>query len=303
MKENKIRDGEIGFHDTHIGIWEETVNEKDFKQVYDKIIRHLRNRGFKVFRCPNAKKHYRCISKTIHKGGLNQLELAMRMSGRHIEVEFFQNLNVDNSNGGQYDFDKFDRMPYLMQRRFIVEAAHLIDMLVNQFGYQLGKKLLYAPEGSTTAKRIIEAISGIHSTKNPLESFNDGWDAKRFERDENGWPVPKEFDYGCNKDREGVPLRNGMTRYFRDRNGYLRRAVIYTNMNSMWHVIYGHGRTDHTYLSCGELFSLQPTDRFGRWFYGERRTRILEPLKAKAIKEENFEKAAIIRDILKQEAA
>lgn len=293
-----IRDGEIALHDTHIGIWEEVVNEDDYKQVYDKIIRHFRSRGFKVFRCPEAKKHYRCISHKTHKGRIGDLELGMRLRGRHIEVEFFQNINRENPNGGQYDFDKFNRMPYLMQKKFVVEASHLIDMLIEAFGYRFGKKLSYSPDGAKTSQRIVDAIRGIHATKDPLLDFNNRWTPTRFKRDESGWPIPSEFDYGYNKDREGIPLRNGMVRYFRDRKGYLRRAVVYTNMNSMWHAVYGPGWTDHTYLSCNRLFSLQPTDKFGRWFSCEQRKRKQEKVLKKAIAEMNFEKAAILRDLI-----
>ena len=66
----------------------------------------------------------------------------------------------------------------------------------------------------------------------------------------------------------------------------------------MWHVIYGPGRTDHTYLSSWELFSLNPNDRFGRWFFDDYRRKTQEKALKQAIDEMNFEKAAVLRNLI-----
>lgn len=292
------REGEIRLYNTNIGIWENDVDEKDYKQVYDEMIRHLRNRDFKVFRCPFAKKHYKCLSATRHRGVFNHLEFKMSLCGRHIEIEFFQNINKSNPNGGEYDFDKFFRMSYLMQKKFIIESAHLIKMLVEKFGYTLDKKLTYVKDKDGYRKRVINAINGIHPTRYPLKRFNDMWNEDRFVRDESGWPLVSEYSHGGNKDRDGNDCRNGQTKYFRDRSGYLKRAIIYTNMNAMWQTIYGPGKKDNNYLHARELFTLQSTDRFGRWFSDEQRIDKQKKMLKKSVKLMDFEKAAILRDLI-----
>jgi hypothetical protein len=294
------REGHIHLHETSIGIWEENVNETSFRTVYQAVVRHLMARGFRTVIDPNVKKNYPELAQYRHVAKKGLLEAHMGMSGRHIEVEFFQNVNIENSNGGRYDFNKFQRMPYLVRKQFIIEAGKLLDSLIARFEYVWDGNTV---QGNTTSEIIINTQLGINPSQEPLRHFNDRWASNRFTRDETGWPIAKEYDHGSNKDREGIHLRNGMFRYYRDRYGYLKRGLIYTNMNTMWHIIYGPGRNDSTWVSCHELFTLQPGDPRGRHFSESKRRSILDRELNRAIKDQRFEQAAILRDLLKLQLA
>jgi len=288
------RNGHLSIHDTSISVWEEHVDADEMKfHVYGPLIRFLRDRGFKVHRDPEAKRRWRCISQTKHIGALGDLEVYVDLSGRCLKVEFFQNLSFENRNGGRYDFDKFKRMPYLMKKRFLLEVSAILTHLVGEHGYSFGKKLA----GVTPAK-VLESIRGASRVQNPLRGFNDKWGSNRFKRDETGWPVPAEYDYGYNKDREGISLRNGMKRWFRGYDGYLKFGTIYTNMGERWQVIYGPGRNDTTWVSSGELFTLQTDDCRRRSFPESTRKKKLTAALDKAVREMRFERAASIRDAL-----
>jgi len=288
------RNGMLSIHDTSINVWEEQVNEEDMmRQVYSPLIRFLRTRGFLIRRDPYIMKHFRILSQRHHAGRIDDLEVKVELSGRCLKVEFFQNLNFENSNGGQYDFDKFKKMPYLMQKRFALEASAIMAHLSSHHRYSLSKNVI-----GISPFDIISSIRGFSRAQEPLRGFNDTWGADRFERDETGWPVSSSYDHGYNKDREGIPLRNGMQRWFRGRDGYLRFGIIYTNMNEMWQIVYGPGRNDTTWASGRELFSLQPEDCRRRYFHKETRERKLSVALEKAVKEMSYERAAAMREAL-----
>lgn len=288
------RNGTLNLHDTSVMVWEENVDEKEMhKAVYAPLIKLLRSLGFSIYRDPETIKYYRCLSWNRHSGRKGDLEVRVKLSGRCFKIEFFQNLNFENKNGGRYDFDKFEKMPYLMKKRFLIEASTIISYLHQAHGYQYGKNL----EGDSVS-HIIKALRGINRATEALKGFNDQWGAGRFKRDETGWPEVSEYDYGSNKDREGINLRNGMTRWIRDRKGYLKRGVIYTNMNQMWQIIYGPGGGDTTWVSGRDLFTLQPNDCRRRYFPTEHRKSKLEKQLSLAINVMNFERAAVIRDLI-----
>lgn len=128
------------------------------------------------------------------------------------------------------------------------------------------------------------------AAENPLRQFNERWGADRFVRDETGWPAFSEYsDYGRNLDRDKRPLRNGETRYFRDYHGHLQRGTVYTNMNSMWMVVYGGSVT---YVGGWELFSCERPDLEPRRVVSNGAERLRAVFDA-AVKAEDF--AAVAR--------
>lgn len=283
-----MRNGTLSHHDTTLGVWEEHVDQDNLcQEVYGPLVRYFRDRGFLIHRDPDTKRNYPSISRYYHRGRKGDLEIKTQISGRHIELKFFQNVNHENPCGGEYDFDQYQKMPYLIKKQWIKEATAVLAWLETTYGYQ------------GLPQSLMEELRGIHVSREPLRAFNKGWTPTRFKRGEDGWPVSSEYDHGGNVDREGVHLRNGMWRWYRDRyTGYLRSGTIYTNMNTMWLLIYGPGREDHTYVPSWELFTLQPTDKRRRCIPASVREARLTRLLKKAVDEMHYERAAILRDVL-----
>jgi hypothetical protein len=277
---------------------EEHVNEPDFMHVLTSIVKHLRKRGFRVTQDPKVKKRWPDIAKWHYYGRKHDLEVEIGLCGRSLDIKFFQNLVYENRNGGQYDFNKYAKMPYLMRLQFLNEAVKLVDMLLSAYQYDLSSRLQY--RGGTTLDRVKGAVIGLNVTDDPLRYFNDKWEANRFRRDETGWPVSEEYQNPHNTDREGVLLSNGMTRYYRDHKGYLRRAVIWTNMNSRWYVVCNR---EWTCVSSWELFTPQPGETWRKCVSKEIRQRRISGLLKYAVKEMAFEQAAVYRDLLQEAAA
>lgn len=289
------REGEVLLvSGTHIGVWEKRVDEKGMKQVLHGLLGHLRGRGWCVERDPETLKHHPTIAAFYWYGRKGDLELSARLCGLNPEVDLYQNLQFENPNGGRYDFDKFERMPRHLRLPCVVELAAIVRSLVAKHGYALCKGFHLTPPAMPLLLRVLRACEGDsrpgHAAENPLGAFNGVWGADRFVRDETGWPALCEYDrYGQILDRDKRPLRNGETRYLRDRNGRLQRGVIRPAMNGMWTVVCG-GSTAHA--SSSDLFSCERPDLERRRAKPGGVDR-LRAVFAAAVKAEDF--AAVIR--------
>lgn len=241
------REGTFRLHDTGLFATEETVDKSGMLEVLHSVVGRLTFRGWRVTRDPDVEAHYKSLGPDHRYARKGDLELKIAVRGRCFEAQFFQNLNVENRNGGQYDFQKYARMPRTMQLLCIVEVRALVVKL-QELGYRLENVR------SDGLLDIREALVG-RSRWGALDDFDQAWDGEferktgrhRFERDATGWPTAKEI--GTHVDRDGVPIVNGEVRYVRH-NGRLMRGVVRPNMNGMWFVGDFACVSSHEVLSC-----------------------------------------------------
>jgi hypothetical protein len=245
--------GTINFFDTHIGAWEENVDELAIRQRFRSVIARLRDhRGFRFSQDQSVPK---LIRSRYYLGRKGDLELHAECVGRTFKIEFFQNLNVENRNGGRYDYGKFQRMPRTMQLACVVEMSHVLRKLI-ELGYVLeGRR-----QGITSAALlpVLRHAQGRTDEGDPLAEFNRGWNFEsdwdrggRFERDASGWPTLASVSCGLPAvDRDGKQIASGETRYCRQR-GRMFRGVVRPAPNGQWLVL-SHGRSAHVYSK--ELF-------------------------------------------------
>lgn len=232
------RAGSTNIFETHFGLWEEDVDEPGMRLVFHAMLDHLRSRGWHVEQDPRTLEHFPTLADWRWVGHKGDLRMHAKTNGRASQIDFYQEIHVENPNGGRYDFDKFNRMPRTMQLQCVVEMTALARKALS-LGYTLGNDMREA----TLMRDVLRAARRDHYGDPPLVQFNRTWQADRFKRDEIGWPTVAEYDRGGrNWDRDHVPLRNGETRYFRQR-GRLLRGVVYTNMGNMWMVVLGGGVT------------------------------------------------------------
>ena len=297
--------GTFNFYDTTLGIWEKPTN---LDGVYDEGFRRevltplrlfLRGRGWTVEHDPDGLKHYQCIAKYMWVAHYGHLQLKLQQGGRHIEMAFWQDVVVEHPNGGQYDSNRFDKMPYLIRLRWIVEVRALLEYLRSTHGYAMPE----LAKGPTLELQIARTARYGHKTRpteHPLGAFNDSWDGEwdkkrgthRFERDETGWPSEKELrSWSYNG------ITPGCVRYWVEYHGHVLRGRAYPNMNGMCVFVYGPGMLDYTQCGAGELFV--PGDRESLKKMKEYRAiPALKRKLAEAVKAEHFEKAIIFRDLL-----
>lgn len=238
--------GTINFHGTHISAWEEKkpdafIDSAVYERFRSLLARLRDHRGFRVRQDQSVSKR---IRRGYYLGRKGDLEFCANAAGRMFEVEFFQNVNVENPHGGRHDYAKFARMPRTMQLACAVEMSHVLRKLL-EMGYVLeGRR-----QGITSAELlpVLRHVQGRTDEDDPLAQFNRGWNSPgdwerggRFERDESGWPTVASVSGGMYPDRDGLPIVSGSTMYCR-RHGRLFRGIARPAPNGTWHLI-SHGR-------------------------------------------------------------
>lgn len=201
--------------------------------------------GFYVSEDKEMKKKFPSLSETNRVGGFDDLRFKAQYAPNIFKIEFYQDVFHENPHGGFYDFDKYGKMPYLIQKRY----DWTMEKLLNYF-----EKCGYSIEfGRNTCKGAAFIVNDyIRSWHHPQENwfFLKAVDGQTAEYVIQG------------TDRDGNTLRNGETKYFRDWSGYLLRGRVYHNINNMWWVLLADGQVRN--VACFDLFDLKETDFRGR---------------------------------------
>lgn len=202
--------------------------------------------GFYVSEDKEIKKNFPSLNETHRAGGFDDLRFKAQYAPIRFEIEFYQDVFHVNSHGGFYDFDKYKKMPYLIQKRYDWTLEKLLEYF-EKCGYSIE-----FPENTCKGDAFI-IRDYIRSRHHPQENWFSlkAVDGQTAEHEMNG------------TDRDGKILRNGETKYFRDRSGYLLRGKAYHNINNMWWVLLADGQVKN--VACFDLFDLKETDFRGRW--------------------------------------
>ncbi len=281
------RVGEIRRHDSSVSVWEDAVDEQRMREeVMVPMLRLLKRRGWKVTADPMTLKHYRSISRDTRHCRRGDLELMVRLGGRHLEMTFFQNVaNVRNPNGGRYDFDKLAQMPYRLRLATILEVARLTAFLVARHGYRIQPlEMTYAdlgPGGATATAWIENEYARSCHTDKAL-----------------GRPAFCNLDN--RRSADGDLLDQGMTVWVRSadregKRGWLRGAAYYC-LNNMWRVVTGPYSV-RTYGSF-EIHVRPPLNLRDRRADARTRRAALERQLQNAVDRLDFSRAARLRQVL-----
>lgn len=281
-------------------------------KTFNRLLRVLRGKGFTVGRdpwfnkFPSQAKFHRLVSTSTPHG---ELYATCEAGQNGCTIEFFQEVNHDNRNGGRFDFDKRKKMPYLIRKKFEGALKSMTSDLIAR-GFILDQKI----DTATCALAVAHRLNVVEGKAAPLSAsdlsaaaltfFNDKWDGvyersrgtHRFHRDASGWPSERELtSYGSgNRDRDGHLIGHGETRLFRDRRGYIARGRVYGGINGMWMTVYGPGEHDVTHLSSKELFSGDPRLMPRRL----KKPKSLTVALAEAVERQDFERAIVLRDLI-----
>ncbi len=242
--------------------------EQDSHDTYEALRVLLKTSGFSFHRNPETVKHYRCIAHLHHHGQRGSLEFQSEIFPVGFEIKFYQNLVHENRSGGQYDFDKRAKMPYLIGLRFEWIKRRIVDILTER-GYTCADKP--APKS---------ALEAVMRERDELEAFQGKGFYERPMPDYNG------------RDQDGRMLEDGAVRYFRTFNGHLLRGTVYHHINNMWWVVVN--RDEHHNIANFELFTYDPAKHPRKAYPGDSRKRLNAAL-GQAVKAENFERAAAIK--------
>lgn len=208
--------------------------------LWEALLAELGRHGFYVSEDKDIKKRYPGLSKNRRYGRFDSLEFKTERYPLGFRMTFFQNVNFANQHGGYYDFDKREKMPYLVGKRF-EWTVNIISNFFEQAG---------VVNKSEPLCRFAEDKIKLDFVK----SFHHPQKNMRFELSE----LDGETTDGVNgTDSNGKTIHNGDIKYFRDYSGYLQRGKVYHNINNMWWVITDKCTIRNVCASC--LFDI-PTD-------------------------------------------
>ena len=182
-----------------------------------RIFNMMRDYGFEI--CNDME-----VSKILRKdhfvGVKGDLKFKASRCPKGFKIEFYQELVTENSNGGYYDFNKFQKMPYLINKRYTLTVNRISSFLL-EFAQNKTK-----PDCRTAEEKVKYAY--VQSWRHPQKSMD-------FDLSElNGTTCKESYN---NTDRDGKTIFNGNLKYFRDHKGYLNRGIVYHDLNNMWWVI------------------------------------------------------------------
>ncbi|KYG95725.1 hypothetical protein ABEW24_24055 [Paenibacillus jamilae] len=216
--------------DKDFSIWNTSIAVRGDKEIshptFLRMLDMMRNRGFVVGSDPRIDRDYPILSKDRFAGNKGELLFVGEKYNCGAKLEFYQEINVENPNGGRYDFNKFEMMPYLLQKRFLVEVRYMEQFLLEE-GFTCDSE----PVLKTSYDKV------FHELNSPSRH----------------WSSENLPDYNA-LDKDGIRINNGEVKYFRGRKGTLMRGTVYHNINNMWWVIVN--KDHYTNLAAFELFNL-----------------------------------------------
>lgn len=239
-------------HDTTISFINRTDRAPDgiqYKYKYRhygyfyQLINMLGAEGFSVQKDPDVEE---IIRNDYWIGKRGDLEFLAEKYPNGFKIEFFQNVVYVNPNGGRYDFDKFQKMPYMIRLRYKKYMNQLIRLL---------KSLDDVQDATSRSPKLAEEWIKCR--------YAEEWHHKQKDTNFDLRSLDGQTQPNYNGlDRDKKQLHNGEIKYFRHYNGYLFRGRIYHNCNNMWWVIVDKYTVKN--VASFELFDLGPNDKRGR---------------------------------------
>lgn len=295
------REGRVSFGDASLSVWEEGLAnaraagglkaaeewERQFKKdVFLRIVQLLNRLGWTCKVPQEYMEQYSLdFARNRRECSKGDLRGWLDLSGRHIEFEMWQGVNTPTrpDRGGRYESNKEAVAPYLLRLEMFRTRNRIRDYLCNVFsGYQFDQKhysIYRKPLQQTAMERI-------------QQHYVESW---HFKGDWQAYLAKERWMDGNRKSADGVLLEHGQRVWLADRKGRIVTGIAYYNINNMWWVWLG--KYDYTNEACFNLYANLP-ENFRAKRNGRLRRSRLETLLAKAAKEMNFERAAVLRDIL-----
>jgi len=296
------REGVIRFGDANFVITEEGISDarkqggrkgeqewshKFKSDVFKRIIQTLNRLGWEC-KIPDEYIEQYSLSFAINHRECSKGDLKgfLDLSGRCIEFQMWQGVNTPtrSDHGGKYESNKEECAPYLLRMEMYRTRNKIRDYLCNVFtGYSFdaesnsGRSAKVGPQALTA----MEWLSGCY--KSSWHFKGDNWDEYKKQLGRN------------RESADGVMLEHGQRVWFFDYKGRLSTGAAYYNINNMWWII--SGKYSHTNKACFEIYTSLPDNPRTKRNDRRRRSRLESELSS-AIGKMNFERAAILRDIL-----
>lgn len=211
--------------------------------ILHKLLNFMKSRGWHI---EHDKETHRCIRQDYWNGKKKDLEFRLHRYPKGFLFNFFQNIVYENPHGGRHDFDKFEKMPYLIKLMYLNETRHMKAFLE---GLGINNLVDVTPTKYRSAEEKIKH-DYVECWHHPQKDMNFSLS------DLDGTTCEYGFN---NTDRDGKTIYNGQVKYFRHYwHGRLMRGKVYHNINNMWWVILND--YEYTNVAAFQLFDATPED-------------------------------------------
>ena len=174
--------------------------------VYQSCLKELKRIGFKITKHPRIEEHYKILSPRHRYGVWKGLEVNIEIFPRGFKFEFYQNVNTgDRQKGdGEYFFDKYQLMDYIMSKRYELRVSKLIYTIINKC--------------NASVKHIDEPVSAVEAILNHCQGNH--WKSGNPVTLEDIDSTVRDYDRQRNStDRDKKLIVSGNVKYFRDSSG------------------------------------------------------------------------------------
>lgn len=272
-KETSIKkEGTIFFSEDTVSV--STKNPEGNRDLFLSLMKYLKKIGFVVSNDKNIK--YKSLNNYFKHGQWKELEFDANYYPAGLDIKFYQNAYPGERGPGQgkYEFDKKEKMPFLLKKRLEFTISKLVAFLKSDT-FSLKEKEFSLVDGHGRANLDDPSLT-IYDKIKRIKSINYSAD--------NG----SGFNF---IDKNNKKIINGDIKFFYDYDGYLRKGEAYLNLNNMWWIL-----TKDNYFNKAsyELF-----DYNGEPIKRKKHKEIIQTKLNEAIKSQDFEKCIILRDILK----
>ena len=211
--------------------------------ILHRLLNLMKGRWFDVGKDPDIEKNYKILTKDHWYGSKGDLEFKCHRYPAGWKIEFFQNVVFKNKSGGYYDFDKYEKMPYMVKLIFRNEARHIKEFL-ESLGCVDSSKIQYK---LASDKIKFDYVDSCHYPQKSMDEFELS--------DLDGQTDKYSYNH---QGRDKKIIHNGELKYFRHWDGRLSRGIVYRNLNNMWWVI--TNKFERRNVADFELFDPTPED-------------------------------------------
>lgn len=233
----KGKNFKLSDYSTSLYFYNDISNDDSHYEILEILLNILKEHGFETGLDQEVLRNYESISKDYFEGKRNKLVFKSHRYPSGFKIKFFY-----DTERGQYDFDKLEKMPYITRLEFLKHIKILENKLI-ELGFE-----------NKTEEKYKKAEDKIK------QGYVDSWhhDIKdmNFKLSDLDGTTTESYN---NKDRDKKVIHNGEVKYFRNYKGYLQRGKVYHNINNMWWVILNN--SDYTNIASFELFDLNDKDK------------------------------------------
>ena len=227
----KPPDKRFSIYDTTLTIWSGVESDVDLFVELGKI---LMSCGMTWQKHPRISKQYKSLSKYNRYSCGGGLECNSEYYPVGMKFEFFQNVVFENRAGGEYDFRRLSKMPYLIKLRYRRAIGRITAYLLEHGFFDL------------TEREPISSYDAV--TKNR---------AKWMESHGHGFYDPARRQKYNITDLDGNQINDGDIRFtYDERSGRLWKGRAYYSANNAWMLLCNDKKIIYTFSH--HLFSWKP---------------------------------------------